>query len=39
MQENCCYDSTEMVVLNMIQQGLFGEVLHGDAGICTTSGA
>ncbi|HPD46954.1 MAG TPA: Gfo/Idh/MocA family oxidoreductase [Anaerohalosphaeraceae bacterium] len=32
MQENCCYDSTEMVVLNMIQQGLFGEVLHGECG-------
>lgn len=32
MQENCCYDSTEMVVLNMVQQGLFGEVMHGECG-------
>lgn len=32
MQENCCYDNTEMVVLNMIQQGLFGEIMHGECG-------
>ncbi len=32
MQENCCYDYTEMVVLNMVQQGLFGEVMHGECG-------
>ncbi len=32
MQENCCYDSTEMVVLNMIEQGLFGEIMHGECG-------
>ncbi len=32
MQENCCYDHTEMVVLNMINQGLFGEIMHGECG-------
>jgi len=32
MQENCCYDYTEMVVMNMVQQGLFGEVMHGECG-------
>jgi predicted dehydrogenase len=32
MQENCCYDSTEMVVLNMVKQGLFGEIMHGECG-------
>jgi hypothetical protein len=32
MQENCCYDFTEMVVLNMVNQGLFGEVMHGECG-------
>jgi predicted dehydrogenase len=32
MQENCCYDFTEMVVLNMIRQGLFGEIMHGECG-------
>jgi predicted dehydrogenase len=32
MQENCCYDFTEMVVLNMIQQGMFGEIMYGECG-------
>jgi len=32
MQENCCYDRTEMIVLNMIRQGLLGEVIHGECG-------
>jgi len=32
MQENCCYDFTEMVVMNMIEQGLFGEIMHGECG-------
>jgi predicted dehydrogenase len=32
MMENCCYDSTEMMVLNMIRKGLFGEVMHGECG-------
>lgn len=32
MMENCCYDRAEMTVLNMIKQGLFGEMLHGECG-------
>lgn len=32
MQENCCYNSTEMATLNMVQQGLFGEVMHAEGG-------
>jgi len=32
MQENCCYDHMEMVVLNMIKKGLFGEIVHGECG-------
>ena len=26
--ENCCYDEFELCVLNMAQQGLFGEIIH-----------
>ena len=32
MMENCCYDRAEMMVLNMVRQGLFGEILHGECG-------
>jgi glycosyl hydrolase family 109/GFO/IDH/MocA oxidoreductase family protein len=32
MMENCCYDQFEMIVLNMIHQGVFGEVMHGECG-------
>lgn len=32
MLENCCYGETEMLVLNMVRQGLFGELTHGEAG-------
>jgi len=28
--ENCCYDFFEMMVLNMTQQGFFGEIIHGE---------
>lgn len=31
MLENCCYDFFEMQVLNMAQQGVFGEIIHADA--------
>ena len=27
--ENCCYDYNEMLVLNMVRAGLFGELTHG----------
>ena len=30
--ENCCYGRSEMMVLNMVRQGLFGEILHGECG-------
>ena len=26
--ENCCYNDVEMALLNMIQQGVFGELVH-----------
>lgn len=32
MMENCCYDRTELMILNMIRQGLFGELLHAECG-------
>ena len=32
MLENCCYGKTEMMVLNMVKQGVFGEVVHCDGG-------
>ena len=28
--ENCCYDKFELLALNMKQQGLLGEVFHGE---------
>ena len=32
MMENCCYGRSEMMVLNMVRKGLFGELLHGECG-------
>lgn len=32
MLENCCYFRNAMMVLNMIRQGLLGEMLHAEAG-------
>jgi predicted dehydrogenase len=29
--ENCCYGDTEMLILGMVRDGLFGEVTHGEA--------
>ena len=31
MLENCCYGYNEMMILNMVRAGLFGEILHGEA--------
>ncbi|MEN8226751.1 MAG: Gfo/Idh/MocA family oxidoreductase [Bacteroidota bacterium] len=31
MLENCVYDFFEMLTLNMVRQGLFGEIIHADA--------
>ncbi|MDH5198220.1 MAG: Gfo/Idh/MocA family oxidoreductase [Gemmatimonadota bacterium] len=32
MMENCCYDRTEMMILNMVRQDMFGELLHAECG-------
>jgi predicted dehydrogenase len=32
MMENCCYDRVEMMILNMVRQGIFGELLHAECG-------
>lgn len=32
MMENCCYNRPELMVLNMVRQGLFGEIIHGECG-------
>lgn len=32
MMENCCYDRSEMMVLNMIRQGIFGSLVHAECG-------
>ncbi len=32
MMENCCYDFFELLTLNMVRQGFFGELIHADAG-------
>jgi len=32
MMENCNYDKDEMLILNMVKQGVFGELLHGEGG-------
>lgn len=31
MLENCCYDFFELLILNMVRQGFFGELIHADA--------
>ncbi len=30
MLENCCYGETELLVLNMVRDGLFGDLLYGE---------
>lgn len=30
LMENCCYGRDEMMVMNMIQKGVFGEIVHCD---------
>ncbi len=30
--ENCCYGEAEMMVMNMVKQGLFGEIVHCEGG-------
>ena len=31
LMENCCYGESELTVLRMVRDGLFGELLHGEA--------
>ncbi len=30
IMENCCYGESELLVLNMVRAGMFGELLHGE---------
>jgi hypothetical protein len=30
IMENCCYGESELLVMNMVRAGLFGELLHGE---------
>jgi hypothetical protein len=30
MMENCCYDRRESLMLNLVRQGIFGELLHAE---------
>jgi predicted dehydrogenase len=32
MMENCNYDMVEMMILNMVKKGLFGELVHAECG-------
>lgn len=32
MLENCCYARNELMILNMVRQGLFGEIIHCEGG-------
>lgn len=38
MLENCCYDYFELATAAMAQQGLLGEVVHGEGGYCHNLG-
>lgn len=31
MLENCCYDDFELALLNMVQQGVLGDIVHAEA--------
>ncbi len=32
MLENCCYGEHELAMFNMVKQGVFGDIVHGEAG-------
>ena len=34
MMENCCYGRRELMILNMIKQGFFGEIAHCEGAYC-----
>lgn len=38
MMENCCYDFFELLTLNMVRKGYFGDVVHADAAYIHSSG-
>jgi predicted dehydrogenase len=31
IMENCCYGAAELLVLNMVRAGIFGELIYGEA--------
>jgi hypothetical protein len=31
IMENCCYGANELLILNMVRAGVFGDLLHGEA--------
>ncbi|MFQ9798959.1 MAG: hypothetical protein ACLR23_08440 [Clostridia bacterium] len=39
MLENCCYGRDELMVRNMVEQGVFGEIVHCQGGISSRSAA
>src|SRR5215469_5984211 len=32
MMENCCYGANELLILNMVRAGVFGELIYGEGG-------
>ena len=32
MLENCCYGEDEMLMLNLAQKGVLGDIVHGEGG-------
>jgi len=34
LMENCCYGRDELMVLNMVRQGIFGELVYAEGGYC-----
>lgn len=34
LMENCCYGKRELMMLNMVRQGIFGEVMHCNGAYC-----
>ena len=34
MMENCCYGRRELMLLDMVNKGMFGEVVHCEGGYC-----
>ena len=32
MMENCCYDRSELMILNLVRKGMLGELIHAECG-------